>query len=505
MPGGTVVYALNADPPTLNSSWSVGQTHMVACKIMEGLVSVSPDRSQIRPELAESWDISADSLTYTFKLRQGVSWHDGQPFTSEDVKWSFENANKLHPIGRFSFEKVASIEASGPNTLVMRLKEPFAPLLSTLTCADGGAISPKHLAGPDPDVRKNQKLNQTPIGTGPFVFKQWIPGDRIVMDKNPKYWKPGLPYLDQLVAKIIPDSNSMILSLRGGEIQYINFFFVKVEDAVRARTDPKFTVLSGSDAPTFQMVQFNLRKPPFDKLEVRKALLMGMDRDLLLNNVFKGVARLQPNMIDNLLAVAAAPDIDIQKLYPFNIAQANKMLDDAGLPRKADGSRMQFSMIYESDRSEWAATTDVMRATWDQLGVKLTPQPLERAVMLDKVFTKRDFDATLQSYNSRGDPALGATRAFVCEDDKDPQTFGNPTGDCRKDLDQLFNDASKTPDFAKRHEVYLKTQRILTDDLPLLVFMGDQSATLTDKGYDFTAPHNATSQSSGWEYVHKVR
>jgi peptide/nickel transport system substrate-binding protein len=271
------------------------------------------------------------------------------------------------------------------------------------------------------------------------------------------------------------------------------------------KDDPKISVISGVDAPTFQMIQINHRRPPLDNPEVRKALFSAMDREFLLKNVYKGVSRYQPNVIDNLLAVAAEPSIDITKLYPYDIARANKMLDDAGVARQGDGTRLQLKMTYESSRAEWKEIAEVVRTNWEQVGVKLSIESVERALMLDKVFKKRDFDVTLQSYNSRGDPALGATRAFACEDDADPPTFGNPTGYCNKEVDRLFDEAGRQPEFEKRRELYRQAQKILTQDFPIIVFMGDQASTLTDKLYDFSAPHTATSQSSGWEHVHRLR
>jgi peptide/nickel transport system substrate-binding protein len=385
----------------------------------------------------------------------------------------------------------------------MTLKAPFAPFLSSLTCADGGAITPKHIGETDPDVRKNPKINQSIVGTGPFIFKEWVPGDHITLTKNPNYWKPGLPYLDQIVLKIIPDTSSMILALRAGEINYINDFFVNSESVVQVQNDPKINIISATDAPTFQMVQINHRRPPLDKPDVRKALYQAVDRDLILKNVYRGYGRFEPNMIDNLLAVAADPSVDITKQLPYDVAAANKLLDSAGVPRQADGTRLNLKMTYEAARGDWKEIAEIMRTNWEQLGIKLTMEPLERAVMLDKVFTKRDFDLTLQTYNSRGDPALGATRAYACESDTNPPTFGNPTGYCNKQVDQLFEQAAQQPDFEKRHALYQQAQKILAQDFPIIVFMGDQTITLTDKIYDFSVPHTATSQSSGWEYVHK--
>jgi peptide/nickel transport system substrate-binding protein len=505
--GGTFVMAINADPPTLNPSWSVGQTHLVGCKIMEGLVAVAPDGHEVRPELASSWDISPDQLTYTFHLRQNVQWHDGQPFSSDDVKWSLENLNKFHPVGRASLEKITSIDTPDGNTVVIHLKDPFAPFINTLTCPDGGAISPKHIGQASADPRADAKLNQAPIGTGPFVFKEWLPGDRVTLTRNPKYWKgQGLPYLDQVVVRIIPDNGTMIQALRAGEIDYIYFLFVTRNDVVRlqSQNDGKVEIHPENEAPVFDLIQLNDRHAPLNNVEVRRALLMALNRDLILKDVYKGLGTLEPNMLDSRLAVTAAPDIDLQKMYPFDPAKANSMLDQAGLPKKADGNRFELRLSYETGRGEWKDVAEIARSNWADVGVKVNLEPLERTVMLDKVYKKRDFDTTIQGYASRGDPALGVSRAFVCEDDKDPPTFGNPTGYCRKDVDDLFAQAARTADFDKRHQAYQQIQKILADDLPEFVFIGEQQASLSDKKFDLSAPRKATSASSGWEYVKRL-
>jgi peptide/nickel transport system substrate-binding protein len=480
---------------------------MVGCKIMDGLVTVSQDRSQVKPALAASWDISPDQLTYTFHLRQNVLWHDGQPFTSEDVKWSFENLNKLHPVGRFSFDEVRSIDAPDANTVVLHLKEPFAPLLSTLTCPDGGAISPKHVVAAGVDPKTDKTLNQAPVGTGPFVFKEWIPGDRIVMTRNPKYWQPDLPYLDQVVAKVIPDNTTMVQALRAGEINHIYDVYTTRDDVVRlqSQNDPNVAILKSADAPTFDPLLLNVRRGPLSKVEVRRALLQGLDRDLILKNVFKGLAVIETNMIDSRLAVAAAPEVDLQKLYPFDVAAANKLLDQAGYPRAADGTRFPLRLSYETGRAEFKDAAEIIRNNWQALGVKVQPEPLERTVMLDRVFAKRDFDVTIQGYASRGDPALGVARAYMCESDQNPPTFGNPSGYCRKDVDELFQQAARTADFDKRREVYRQLQKILADDLPLISMIGEEKVALADKQFDLSGPTSTAFTASSWETVHKLR
>jgi peptide/nickel transport system substrate-binding protein len=191
-------------------------------------------------------------------------------------------------------------------------------------------------------------------------------------------------------------------------------------------------------------------------------------------------------------------------MYPFNVAAANKLLDDAGVPRQGDGTRFQMRLIYESARSEWKEVAEVLRANWEPLGVRLVIEPAERAVMLDKVFKKRDFDMTLQSYTSSGDPALGVTRAYACEGDENPPNFGNPTGYCNKELDKLFTDAAKEPDFEKRRAIYRQAQKILAEELPIVVFMGDTDAGLGDKKFNFAPAVASYSRATKWESVHRL-
>src|SRR5688572_15652291 len=233
--GGTLVTALNADPDTINSSLNFGTTSVVGCKIQEGLLSVNDTRTTFTPELAESWTFTPDGLSYTFKLRQGVVFHDGTPFTSADVKWSFENVNQYHPITRRWWTSLQAIETPDPQTVTIKLKDSFAPLLASLSCADGGAITAKSMAPASGEARADQKVNQAPIGTGPFMIKERVAGDRIVLAKNDKYWKQNLPYLDQIVIRMVPDTTSMVLALRGGELNYIDQPFVENEAIIRYR------------------------------------------------------------------------------------------------------------------------------------------------------------------------------------------------------------------------------------------------------------------------------
>lgn len=206
--GGTLNAIVQPEPPILVLGLN-GQapTQYVASKIYEGLLTYGADLKP-QPGLAESWSVSADGLTYTFKLQKGVKWHDGQALTSADVVFSVDKfLRTVHARVRPILNKyVASITAPDDLTVTFTLKEPFAPFIS-LFGTDNILVIPKHLYDADTNYANNP-ANQHPIGTGPFMFDKWERGSSIVLVRNPNYWKAGLPKLDKIVFNVIPDSAS---------------------------------------------------------------------------------------------------------------------------------------------------------------------------------------------------------------------------------------------------------------------------------------------------------
>ena len=193
----TLVLAINQQTPT----------NLVAAKIYQGLFVYGFDLKAV-PCLAESWKMSADGLTYTFKLRRGVSWHDGRPFTAADVIFSYRDMLiQTHSRARTTMATVANYAAPDDHTVVIKLKQKFAPFINALDLP----IMPKHLYE-GKDFRTNP-ANQTPIGTGPFKFAEWRRGEYVRLVRNEKYYKPGLPYLDEIYFRVIPDAATRVVAL----------------------------------------------------------------------------------------------------------------------------------------------------------------------------------------------------------------------------------------------------------------------------------------------------
>jgi len=239
--GGTLSGIVQPEPPILVSALnSQAPTQYIAGKIYQGLLTYGPDLKP-RPELAKSWQISPDGLTYTFELQQGVKWHDGKPFTSADVVFSIDKMlREVHVRTRAVINKyMASIRAVNDSTVEIKLKEPFPPFISMFETGTM-PMMPKHIY--DGTDYRNNPANQKPVGTGPFMLKEWKKGAYIKLAKNPNYWKKGKPYLDELVFYVIPDSASRAVAFEKGDVQVLRGGDVDNVDVKRLRALPGFHV-----------------------------------------------------------------------------------------------------------------------------------------------------------------------------------------------------------------------------------------------------------------------
>jgi peptide/nickel transport system substrate-binding protein len=232
----TIVVAMTADPGAINSAITTsGNTHFVADQIFNGLVGLDDQLNPV-PELAASWDIGAGGKVYTFKLQPNVKWHDGQPFTSADVKFSFEQALlKFHSRTKAGLEKVLeSIDTPDDGTVVFSFKQPYGPLLQRLDVVEAPII-PKHIYE-GKDLQKDP-ANLQPIGTGPFKFVEYVKGDHVTLERNPDYFRAGLPHLDKVIFRIIPDANTATLALEQGEVDYLNAVQGSAIESIQQNSD----------------------------------------------------------------------------------------------------------------------------------------------------------------------------------------------------------------------------------------------------------------------------
>lgn len=498
--GGTLVVALGSDPEHLNTSISSSViVGLPGNAISEALVRIDREYNPYGL-LAESWDISEDGLEYTFHLREGVRWHDGEPFTSEDVKFTLEEISPLHGRAGAVLENVASIETPDDLTVVITLKEPFAPFLTFLT-SENAAIQPKHIYE-GTEILDNP-ANLAPIGTGPFKFQAWNPGESVELVRNDDYWDAPKPYLDRLVFRILPDNNTRILALQSGEIDYISNYDINFVDVERLREDPSLHVESDRGHPRVLLLFFNTEKEPYNDLRVRQALFGAIDRELILDSAFGGIGGLGRSSIPPGLSWAYNPDVDYMAMYPYDPEAAEALLDEAGYPRQADGTRFEARFLFDPAQPGFNDLADIVRSNWEAIGVKVTLEPRERAVWLDQLYTQKDFDTSIAFYTTSGDPVLGVQRAYLCSEIRDA-SFTNASQYCNPELDELFQQAATAVSREERAKFYYEAQEIIARDLPAAVLIDSGFADVIRTGFGgldefFSSPETSTPR---WESIY---
>ncbi|MFN2504013.1 MAG: ABC transporter substrate-binding protein, partial [Acidimicrobiales bacterium] len=366
--GGRLVVGAG-DPGMLNPALTPsGTTHPVTGQIFNGLVRLDR-RFNPLPDLAQSWTISSDGKTYTFKLVPGVRWHDGRPFSSADVKYSFEQVlTKLHSRTITLARVIEGIDTPDETTVVFRLRERYTPFLRWLD-EDNGAILPRHLyEGTDP---LTNPANARPVGTGPFKFDSAVPGDRITLVRNPEYFKKGLPYLDEIVFRIVPAPPQAVQAFEAGELNLL--LFPDPAQVERLKAKPGTVVTEDGREGFARVIRLipNLRKKPFDDPRVRKAMAHAIDRDFIARTAYAGTLKAATGPLSQFFPPFYTADVP---KYPRDLNRARALLDEAGLAPDPDGVRFRASFIFDQP---FARAAEIVRQQLGEVGIALEPQILD--------------------------------------------------------------------------------------------------------------------------------
>ncbi len=461
--GGTLIMIYPQDPTAINPALStipVDQT--IGCMIYQGLVQVDLDY-KTQPQLAKSWTVSPDGKTYSFDLRK-ANWQDGKPFTSEDVKYSLLEVNaKFSSVYRAAAERIESVETPAPDKVVIKLKEAFGPLMISLTCDRGGAIMPAHIYR-GTDVRANPATTDTPVGTGAFKLVERKRNDYVRLRKNPDYWLEGRPYLDEIVVKSVTNATSRVQAVQSGEADEVPGFPVSSRAAILA--NPKVKIVE-SDTDSMNILFFNITRKPLDNKKVRQALAMATDREYFMKNAFFDVGSVPKNPMTTEIGWLENPKVDLNKMYPFNMAKANALLDEAGVKRGPDGKRFALKIVaYSNAYPELLQIASALKSMWGEVGVDVTTQPVETAALTKQVFEDRDFDVHMNAYGSYSDPALGIARDYITTKTYVPN--GNPSGYSNPEVDELFRKGELGTNVADRAPHYQRIQEIIAEDMPAI-------------------------------------
>jgi peptide/nickel transport system substrate-binding protein len=466
--GGTAVMVIGTDPLSLSPDTTNSVPDVdTGCLLYDGLIRFKTGFG-IVPSLAKSWDITKDGLTYTFHLVD-ANWQDGKPVTSGDVKFTLlEVSSKYGPRFAAAGKFIDSIDTPDPKTVVIHLKKPFGPFLFSLACEQNAAIMPAHVLQ-GTDLLKNPAILSNPVGNGPFKVTEWVRGDHLTLTRNPDYWIKGQPYLDRVIVKIIPDPANRVLALRSGDVDFIVPDYMPLSSVQMLQKMPQFSVQEVS-YPDDDIIILNTKDPKvaaLSKPDVRQALYTALDRKFIHEKVFYGLGSIPRSSFDTRLW-AYNPAVDYEKMYPYDPAKAKKMLDAAGYPAGADGTRFTVRLAFEGDRPEWLEAGQAIKRFWEAVGVHVDLVSADRPVILNKVYSDYDYDATLQTYTTLGDPALGIARTYVTSSIKQGTTFNNASQYSNPEVDKLFDQGRDAATQAERKAPYDQVQVILAHDLPVL-------------------------------------
>lgn len=456
--GGTFIIVAGTDPGNLNPAISTsGALHFVAGSLYNGLVALDKDFKP-ESELADSWTITDDGKTYTFKLHPGVKWHDGKSFTSADVKFTFENLLlKFHARTQTGVAPVLDkIETPDDLTVVFRFKTPYAPLLQQLNVIEA-PILPKHLY--ETGEPQNNPTNLKPVGTGPFKFVEYKKGQQVTMERNRDYFKPGVPRFDKLIFSIIPDTNTALIAFERGEVDYVS---VPGSDVDRISKLPGVVVgrspAGAGGSFCVQTIIPNLDRAPLDKLPVRQALNIAIDRARMVQQILFNQGRVARGP----MATTAWYFDSSLPAFEYSAAKANQLLDSAGLAKGADGYRFKLTAVLPNTVAKMA---EVLKENFAQIGVNVDLKIVDFNEANQTVFIKREFDLGYASYCNGPDPEIGVRRAYDSTNIK-AVLFSNGAAYKNLKVDELFVRGVSETDRAKRVATYAELQKILVTDLP---------------------------------------
>lgn len=464
---------VNPEPPTLSSfNTSAGTAITASSKVLEGLLRYDETLTP-QPGLAVSWEAAADGLSYTFKLREGVKWHDGQPFTAQDVAFSLETNKRYHPRGGSTFANLASVETPDDHTAIVKLAKP-APYLIRAFAGSETPILPKHLyASGDP---LSNPHNNAPVGTGPYRFKQWQRGSFIEYERNPDYWDASLPGVDTLFLKVVPDSASRLAAFENGTLDAGGQSPVPLSDLKRLTQSGKlkYTTRGYAYSITPTMLEFNLDHPLLGRHEVRQAIAHAIDREVIKKVVYYGYADVSVSPIPRSFPqyVYTGPDP-----YPFDVAKGNALLDQAGLPLKGT-SRFSLTLDPLPYGDSYARTAAYIRTALARIGIDVQLRSQDFPTYTKRIYTDRDFDFAVVGMGTMFDPTVGVQRLYWSKNFRKGLPFSNGSHYNNPEVDRLLESAAVETDEQKRGDLFKAFQKIVIEELPNITLVMQQQVTV---------------------------
>ncbi len=448
-----------------------------------------PELATVVPTQANG-GISRDGRTITWHLRRNVKWSDGAPFDADDVVWSTNAVNNPanNEVGRDGWDLIARIDEPDKYTVVFHLKKPYSGYLPTFFGSAGAnpCILPKHVLASLPNIN-NAPYNSKPVGIGPFRYVEWVRADHVTLEANPYYWR-GKPALEKVVYKIIPDRNTLLTQLETGEVDL--WAYVPPAFAGRAMALKTVAYVRAPGA-LYQHLDFNTTHPALRDRAVRAALRLALDRPAMQQKISHGIGIVQESSISPALPLATT-----LPFVGFDLAKANRMLDDAGWKRGADGIRAKNGVRLSL---EWATVSgspdadsriELIRSMWEQAGVAFDVKHYNVALFFQLrggIAYDGKFDVTAFGWQMTPDADLNPFNSCTLM----PPQGQNITRLCDPRLEKLLQEQKVTYDEQKRKAIAAQALKIIDDEVPYVVLFIQENVHVYNR--DLTAWHPNTA------------
>jgi peptide/nickel transport system substrate-binding protein len=517
------ITSTTSDPKTFNYAFNQEFPH-VFLFTTEGLTTLNGITAKIEPALAESWQISADKKRVTFTLRPSLLWSDGAPLTADDVVFTYQDIifNPAIPTDWKDFLKVGAkgvfpeIRKLSDRQVEFIFPEPFAPFLSTTTGASTNSVGilPKHILAKSITTKdaKGKPIFLSTWGTdtepskiivnGAYKIASYAPGQRVIFERNPYYWRKdqqgnSQPYIERIVWQIIESTDTVILQFRSKgldvvEISPENFSLLKREEK-----RGKFTVYNGGAKFQKVFISFNLNKGKrnnqplidpiksrwFNNLKFRQAVAYAIDRQTMLNNVFRGLGTVQDSPIDMQSPFYISPQQGL-RAYNYNLQKAKELLLQAGFKYNtknqlldAEGNKVRFSLITNSENKTRVAMGAQIKQDLSKIGIRVDYNPIAFNTLTDKLTNTLDWECHLLGFTGGIEPHDGANvwltnGGLHSFNQKEPPgekpLTGREVADWEAKIGQLYIQGSQELDEVKRKEIYAETQRLTQEYLPFI-------------------------------------
>jgi len=461
-PKETFIYGMAADPTNLDPHVTVdGLALNTMQRCYDKLVDLRPGEPkpgaplEVDPEVADSWTVSPDSLTYTFKLKPGLKFADGSPLDANAVKWSFDRMMKINKSGAANIRQLKSTEAKDPTTVVMILSDPYAYFLPALGTYAASIINPKvQEQEKDGDGAQGYLANNA-VGSGPYVISEWRRGEQITLDYNPNWWGKE-PSIKRVIIRIIPEATNQKLALSKGDIDFSGG--ISIPEMLTLQGQPGVKIVE-APSMSISLAYLNNTKPPLDNVKVRQAMSYAMNYEVHVKDIIQGKGRL----INGPLAYGMEGYDESLTAYTYDPAKAKALLAEAGFP-----NGFEIMLTYSSQGSSTADDTALAaQSNLADVGIKVNIEKVAEPTRRERI-DKGDFvwsvggwspplpipPWTMDKWYLSSNRGLNANRAF----------YSNPK------VDELVSKAPTVLNADQRIQMYRDAQKIVVDEAPYILF-----------------------------------